>query len=50
MAINDANLIDILGSYINKEKFIQDYLKNAVKINLDGYYAPFLWKIHGLKN
>lgn len=44
MAIDDANSIDILGSYINKEKFIEDHLKNAVKINLDGYYAPFLWE------
>ena len=44
MALDDASQIDILGSYIDKEKYIQGYLKNSVKVNLDGYYAPFLWQ------
>lgn len=43
LALNDAMEIDILGSYIRREEFIQDYLKNASKVNLDGYYAPFMW-------
>lgn len=41
----DMKEIDILGSYIKAEKYIADGLsKNCVKVNLDGYYAPFLWK------
>ncbi len=37
--------IDILASYITKERYINDHLKNnCKKINLEGYYAPFLWK------
>jgi len=43
MALEDAKQIDILGSYIQHEYYVRDYNKNAKKINLDGYYAPFLW-------
>lgn len=36
--------IDILGSYISQETYINSYLnRNCKKINLEGYYAPFLW-------
>ncbi|MEM5917104.1 hypothetical protein J4V18_25585, partial [Escherichia coli] len=36
--------IDVLGSYIEKENFFSDfYSKNIVRVNLDGYYAPFLY-------
>lgn len=44
LALQDAKEIDILGSYIYQEKYVQEYIKNAKKVNLDGYYAPFLWK------
>lgn len=43
MALEDARQIDILGSYIHREYYVREYNKNAKKINLDGYYAPFLW-------
>lgn len=36
--------IDILGSYCENEKFFKEELKNSKKINIDGYYAPFLYK------
>lgn len=36
--------IDILGSYIKQEEQIKEYLPECTRINLKGYYAPFLWK------
>lgn len=43
--IQDIKEIDILGSYIKAERFINKNLPiNCIKVNLDGYYAPFLWK------
>jgi glycosyltransferase involved in cell wall biosynthesis len=42
--LKDAKNIDILGSYIWAEKYISEYLLNSKRINLEGYYAPFLWK------
>ncbi|EIV9538091.1 TPA: hypothetical protein ACYVCL_004652 [Klebsiella pneumoniae] len=37
--------IDILGSYIEKEIFFSDvYSKDMIRVNLDGYYAPFLYE------
>ena len=36
--------IDVLGSYLAEEKQFSDYLKKCRRINLDGYYAPFLFK------
>ena len=45
MVKQDMREIDILGSYIKAEKYIADNLSpKCVKVNLDGYYAPFLWK------
>lgn len=43
LVLNDIKEIDILASYIDIEKFLKDELKESVKINLEGYYAPFLW-------
>lgn len=40
----DMKEINILGSYMKAEKYIAAELsKNCVKVNLNGYYAPFLW-------
>lgn len=35
--------IDILGSYQVNEYLFRKQLKNAVRVNLDGYYAPFYY-------
>lgn len=41
----DMPEIDILGSYIYQEKYVTQYLKGVKKrVNLDGFYAPFMWK------
>lgn len=39
----DIKQIDVLASYIDQEEFIADKLDNCIKVNLDGYYAPFRW-------
>lgn len=45
MVKNDIPEIDVLGSYIIAEKYINDLLKqDCVKVDLDGYYAPFKWR------
>lgn len=45
MTLEDARNIDILGSYLGGEKYIRKYLPfNCVNVNLNGYYAPFLWE------
>ena len=36
--------VDILASYVYCERYIDDLLQSCVKVNLDGYYAPFLYK------
>lgn len=42
--ITDMSIIDILGSYIYQERYVNKFLTNVRKrINLNGYYAPFLW-------
>ena len=43
LVLDDMREIDVLASYIYEEKYIAKYL-NCVKVDLDGYYAPFLWK------
>lgn len=43
LVLSDMKEIDILASYIYGEKYVDKYL-NCVKVDLDGYYAPFLWK------
>lgn len=41
----DMPEIDILGSYIYQEKYVEPFLTGVKKrVNLDGFYAPFLWK------
>ena len=45
LVCQDVQEIDILGSYLKSEEFVQDKLSpQCVKVDLDGYYAPFLWK------
>lgn len=47
--------IDILGSYQVNEYLFRKDLRNAVRVNLDGYYAPFYYRnpwtkyLHGKK-
>ena len=36
--------VDILASYVYCERYIDDLLKHCIKVNLDGYYAPFMYK------
>lgn len=43
LVLEDMREIDILASYIYEEKYINKYL-NCVKVDLDGYYAPFMWQ------
>ena len=43
--LRDMSEIDVLGSYIYQEKYVNQFLTGITKrVNLDGYYAPFLWK------
>lgn len=43
LVLEDMREIDVLASYIYEEKYINKYL-NCVKVDLDGYYAPFMWQ------
>ena len=43
LVLDDMREIDVLASYIYEEKYINKYL-NCVKVDLDGYYAPFMWQ------
>lgn len=43
-AIEDSKLIDILGSYIKEEYILNDYVKPELRVNLDAFYAPWLFK------
>lgn len=43
--LKDMPEIDILASYIYQEKYVANFLTGIKKrVNLDGFYAPFLWK------
>lgn len=44
LVLNDCKDVDILASYQKREKFISNEIKHTVKVNLEGYYAPFLWE------
>lgn len=44
LMLEDIKEIDILGSYIQQEEQIKEYLPKCTRINLNGYYAPFLWE------
>ncbi len=41
--LSDIREIDVLGSYQYAEKYLSDRM-DCVRVNLDGYYAPFLWE------
>lgn len=41
--IRDIEEIDILGSYLREEGCFDRELANAIRVNLDGYYAPFFY-------
>lgn len=41
---SDLKYIDILGSYVDQEQYLHKELSNCIKVNLDGYYAPFKWE------
>lgn len=41
----DMREIDILGSYLKAEEYVNNELNpKCVKVELDGYYAPFMWE------
>ncbi len=43
--LQDMPEIDVLASYIYEEKYVKQFLTGIKKrVNLDGFYAPFLWK------
>lgn len=43
-ALVDCQQIDILGSYIKNEFILFPLMPNATKVNLDAFYAPWLFK------
>lgn len=43
-ALEDCRQIDILASYIKAEKVIESLMANATNVNLDAFYAPFMWE------
>jgi hypothetical protein len=38
-----ASEVDILGSYLKFERVFSNELRNATRVNLDGYYAPYFY-------
>lgn len=44
LVLDDIRDIDILGSYCKQEERLEKKLNQSVKVDLDGYYAPFLWE------
>ena len=45
LMLKDMPEIDVLGSYVYEEKYVQSYLTGVKKrVSLEGFYAPFLWK------
>jgi len=43
-ALEDCQMIDILASYIPNEQYLAHYWSGAVKVNLDAFYAPWLFR------
>lgn len=43
LAKNDLSEIDILASYLKPESIVKPYL-TCETVNLDGFYAPFMWE------
>ena len=44
LMLQDMQEADILASYAWCEHYVQNYISHCVTINLDGYYAPFLYE------
>jgi hypothetical protein len=44
LMLQDIGVIDTLASYAWCERYITEYLLNCSTVNLDGYYAPFLYE------
>ena len=44
MMLDDLRDTDALASYAWCERYIQDLTRHCVKVDLDGYYAPFLYR------
>lgn len=44
LMLEDIKEIDILASYAWKERYIETLIAHCTKVNLDGYYAPFLFE------
>jgi len=42
-ALIDCQQIDILGSYIFNESYLYSLMSNVTKVNLDAFYAPWLF-------
>lgn len=42
--LSDITDVDILASYVNLERYVDDRMPNVRRVNLDGFCAPFLWK------
>lgn len=40
----DMREVDILASYAWCERYVLDYISHCSTVNLDGYYAPFLYE------
>lgn len=43
LMLQDMRTVDILASYAWNERYVLDYISHCTTINLDGYYAPFLY-------
>ena len=45
LTLSDMGKIDVLGSYLEGERFVESYMSPRCKrVNLNGFYAPYLWK------
>lgn len=42
--LKDCQMIDILGSYLWEEEYLSEEIKNCKRVNLEAFYAPFLWE------
>lgn len=42
-ALEDSKLIDVLGSYIQQESVLKDFITPQLRVNLDAFYAPWLF-------
>jgi hypothetical protein len=44
LVLKDLKEIDILGSYVDQESYLEKELNHCSKIDIYGYCAPFAWK------